>query len=314
MPPAPPSSARSLPDVAAHHPPAAGGRIDRVGMRHIALPVRVRDAEGRLGTVPAEADVFVSLDRADAKGIHMSRLFLALQELLAKEELRPATLRDLLSAVLVSHRGLSESAHVEVRFDLLLPRVALESGHRGWHRYPIEVGGSLDAGGYRTELGFRVTYSSTCPCSAALSRELIRARFLEEFAGRALDAAAVAAWLASEAGMCATPHSQRSHADVRLAAAGAVEDLPIAEWIDRCEAALGTPVQSAVKREDEQAFAALNGKNLMFCEDAARRLRAALEGDARVRDYRIAVRHEESLHAHDAVSVLVKWVPGGLCA
>jgi GTP cyclohydrolase I len=307
-------SPRTLPDVAAHQPPQAAGRIDRVGMRGIALPVRVRDAAGRLGTVPAAADVFVSLDRPDAKGIHMSRLFLALQELLAKEELRPATLRELLSALLVSHQGLSRSAHVEVRFDLLLPRAALASGHSGWHRYPIEVGGTLDAAGYRTEIGFRVTYSSTCPCSAALSRELIRARFLEEFDGRALDADAVAAWLASEAGMCATPHSQRSHADLRLVVQGALDELPLAEWIDRAEAALGTPVQSAVKREDEQAFAALNGRNLMFCEDAARRLRAALEGDRRVRDYRIAVQHEESLHAHDAVAVLAKGVPGGLVA
>jgi GTP cyclohydrolase I len=305
---------RSLPDVAAHHPPEARGRIDRVGMRQIALPVRVRDAAGRLGTVPAEADVFVSLDRPDAKGIHMSRLFLALQELLAKEELRPATLRELLEALLVSHQGLSRAAHVAVRFDLLLPRAALESGHRGWHRYPVEVAGSLDGAGHRSEVGFRVTYSSTCPCSAALSRELIRARFLEDFGRRALDAGAVADWLASEAGMCATPHSQRSHADLRLVVQSALEDLPIAEWIDRAEAALGTPVQSAVKREDEQAFAALNGRNLMFCEDAARRLRAALEDDRRVRDYRIAVQHEESLHAHDAVAVLAKGVPGGLSA
>jgi GTP cyclohydrolase I len=307
-------ASRSLPDVAAHHPPQAGGRIDRVGMRHIALPIRVRDASGRLATVPAEADVFVSLDRPDAKGIHMSRLFLALQELLAKEELTPTSLRELLSALVVSHQGLSRSAHVAVRFDLLLPRAALESGHRGWHRYPIEVAGSQGEGGDRCEVGFRVTYSSTCPCSAALSRELIRSRFLAEFEGRALDADAVAAWLASEAGMCATPHSQRSHADVRLVVQGALEELPLAGWIDRAEASLGTPVQAAVKREDEQAFAALNGRNLMFCEDAARRLRAALGDDARVRDYRIAVRHEESLHAHDAVAVLVKGVPGGLVA
>jgi GTP cyclohydrolase I len=286
---------RTLPDVAAHQPPQAAGRVDRVGMRGLALPVRVRDAVGRLGTVPAEADVFVSLDRPDAKGIHMSRPFRALQGLLAKEELRPATLRELLSALLVPHQGLSRSAHVEVRFDLLLPRAALESGHSGWHRYPIEVGGTLDAAGYRTEIGFRVTYSSTCPCSAALSRELIRARFLEEFDGRTLDADAVAAWLASEAGMCATPHSQRSHADLRLVVQGALEELPLAEWIDRAEAAL-------------------NGKNLTFCEDAARRLRAALEGDRCVRDYRIAVQHEESLHAHDAVAVLAKGVPGGLVA
>jgi GTP cyclohydrolase I len=35
-------------------------------------------------------------------------------------------------------------------------------------------------------------------------------------------------------------------------------------------------VQTAVKRADEQAFALANGQNLMFCEDAARRLHLAL--------------------------------------
>ena len=43
-----------------------------------------------------------------------------------------------------------------------------------------------------------------------------------------------------------------------------------------CSAALGTTLQTAVKRADEQAFALANGQNLMFCEDAARRLHAAL--------------------------------------
>ena len=48
-------------------------------------------------------------------------------------------------------------------------------------------------------------------------------------------------------------------------------------WIDRIESSLKTPVQAAVKREDEQEFARLNGQNLMFCEDAARRLQHELD-------------------------------------
>ena len=64
--------------------------------------------------------------------------------------------------------------------------------------------------------------------------------------------------------------------------------------------ALGTPVQTAVKRADEQAFAALNGRNLMFVEDAARRIQAALEGS--YAQPRVHVRHMESLHPHDAVA------------
>jgi len=78
--------------------------------------------------------------------------------------------------------------------------------------------------------------------------------------------------------------------------------LPVADLIDRAEAALGTPVQTAVKREDEQAFARLNAENLMFCEDAARRVAAALAVDARVQRFDVRVSHFESLHPHDAVA------------
>ena len=69
-------------------------------------------------------------------------------------------------------------------------------------------------------------------------------------------------------------------------------------------------MQTAVKREDEQEFALRNGQNLMFCEDAARRVKQVLEaGD--YQDYRVRIEHQESLHAHDAVAVAVKGVPGG---
>jgi GTP cyclohydrolase I len=79
-------------------------------------------------------------------------------------------------------------------------------------------------------------------------------------------------------------------------------DLPVAELIDTIERALATPVQAAVKREDEQAFAKLNAENLMFCEDAARRIRAALDADERIAGYHVIASHHESLHAHDAVA------------
>jgi GTP cyclohydrolase IB len=314
MPPAAPP-ARALPDIARHHAPAARGRIDRVGMEGIDLPVRLRDAHGAPIRIPARADAFVSLDREDARGIHMSRLFLVLQELLGKEELRAESLRQVLDAFVVSHADVSRESFVAVRFDYLVERPALESGHFGWKSYPVEAAGSLRGGRARLELAATIAYSSTCPCSAALSRLLVRDAFERRFGATAtVSAEAVAEWLASEEGMIATPHSQRSYADVRVVLAEPAGDLPILALVDDVERALGTPVQSAVKREDEQAFAALNGGNLMFCEDAARRLKAALDADPRWADWRVHVRHEESLHPHDAVSVLAKGVPGGLVA
>jgi len=157
-----------------------------------------------------------------------------------------------------------------------------------------------------------VVYSSTCPASAALSRQLIQDQFARDFdVSHPLEHAAVLAWLGSERGIVATPHAQRSVARlrVRVAAGGAFH---LIKLIDRVEQALGTPVQTAVKREDEQAFALANGSNLMFCEDAARRIQKALDADANLADFHIRVEHQESLHPHDAVAYASKGVAGGL--
>ncbi|MGQ4828416.1 GTP cyclohydrolase, FolE2/MptA family, partial [Enterococcus faecalis] len=67
--------------------------------------------------------------------------------------------------------------------------------------------------------------------------------------------------------MCATPHSQRSYADVLVQVASPARAVSLAELVDGIENALATPVQAAVKREDEQAFALRNGQNALFCED-----------------------------------------------
>ena len=114
--------------------------------------------------------------------------------------------------------------------------------------------------------------------------------------------AAAADWLASPRGMAATPHAQRSRADIRVELKPSFEQLPLEPLVDAIEDALGTPVQTAVKREDEQAFAELNAANLMFCEDAARRIAATLAADPRVDHYDATVSHYESLHPHDAVA------------
>ena len=63
---------------------------------------------------------------------------------------------------------------------------------------------------------------------------------------------------------------------------------------------MAPPLQTAVRRADEQAFARLNGANLMYVEDAARRVQAALA--QHYAQARVTVRHMESLHPHDAVA------------
>jgi GTP cyclohydrolase I len=242
----------------------------------------------------------------------MSRLYLALDQASAAGPITPAALGALLEQFLLSHAELSTHAFIEVSFDLNLRRPALVSDNSGWNGYPVRLRAERRGGETRLELALSVTYSSTCPCSAALARQLIQEQFDEDFAGQTqIDAEALRAWLGTEQGIMATPHSQRSVAEVRLSLAPTLSTFPIEAMVDRLEGALKTPVQAAVKREDEQAFARLNGQNLMFCEDAARRLKAALLADEQVVDFWLRVNHYESLHGHDAVAVATAGVSGG---
>ena len=85
-------NALTLPDIAAQalrqaHP------LEWVGMCGIALPVLFNGQR-----LSAKADAGVSLDDGEARGIHMSRLYLAL-EMLEQENLTPALLRDRKSVV-----------------------------------------------------------------------------------------------------------------------------------------------------------------------------------------------------------------------
>lgn len=304
--------ARVMPDIANEAKPLAAGQLDWVGMGEIEVPVRLVGGDGVVVSSAAHVDAFVDLKRPEARGIHMSRLYLHVDRMLGSEPLSPCSLRRLLKDFLDSHADLSERAMVRIRFDHLLRRKALVSDNSGWKRYPVTLTATLERGQFALELGLSVVYSSTCPCSAALARQLIQEQFQRDFAaGDALDYGAVLQWLGSEQGIVATPHSQRSTAEVKVRLQPSFEAFPIVEIIDRIEDALKTPVQTAVKREDEQAFARLNGANLMFCEDAARRIQKALDADERIADFWLRASHFESLHPHNAVAEASKGVPGG---
>jgi len=306
-----PNLPSALPDVA-HDAALLARPLDWVGMERIALPVRIADNAGGAVQVAASVDVAVDLADARARGIHMSRLYLQLQQAFASETITPAGLRRVLQGFVDSQQGLSTSAKLVLRYDHLLQRAALASAHRGWKRYPVCVEAVLRDGHLRLALTLSVEYSSTCPASAALSRQLNAGRFAEDFASaRPLSTEVVREWLASERGLAATPHAQRSRADVRIELRTAFEELPVMSMVDAIENALGTPVQTAVKREDEQAFAELNAANLMFCEDASRRIAAVLSADARVERFDVGVAHFESLHPHDAVARVSGHGPAG---
>ncbi|NIE75687.1 GTP cyclohydrolase I FolE2 [Pantoea sp. Ap-967] len=284
-----------LPDIAAQ-PQQHTTPLNWVGMCGIALPVQM---DGR--NVAAMADAGVSLVDGSARGIHMSRLYLALESL-EHQPLSPTAIRNLLATFLASHEGLSSAAYLRLSFQHLLKRPALISPLAGWKSYAVTVDAKLENEMFHVELSVSVPYSSTCPCSAALARQLIQQQFLADFTTPTLDRSQVLDWLGSSQGIVATPHSQRSQAAVQVRLRSDEQGLPVTGLIDTIEASLGTAVQTAVKRADEQAFALANGQNLMFCEDAARRLHQSLRQLEWATAFNLRVEHAESLHAHDAVA------------
>ena len=283
---------KTLPDIARNRSETASYTLQWVGMEDIAVPITLDVNDGKQQTISAKVNVYVSLDDAAEKGIHMSRLHAILNRLdtniCSKNEL------DLLLENMVSSQaGISQSAKI----DLL-------SNETGFQTYRIEINGQLLSGKFDYGLKITVPYSSTCPCSAALSRQLFANAIDNEFSSPRIDKQALLPW--AHTTTIATPHSQRSYAYLELSLGN--HDWPaLPSLIMQIEETIGTPVQTMVKRSDEQEFARLNADNLMFCEDAARKIKTMLEQLVWIKDYWFKVEHQESLHAHNAVVIDQKY-------
>ena len=229
-----------LPDIAAQAP-LQTSPLDWVGMRGIALPVYFGGQRTN-----ARVDAGVSLDDAEARGIHMSRLYLAL-EALERSPLTPMLIHETLQGFLQTHSDLSQRAYLNIHLDHLIKRPALVSPLAGWKSYPVSVLAKLEAQVFHVELKFDVMYSSTCPCSAALARQLIQRQFRQDFDADQVASESVMQWLGTAQGIVATPHSQRSTASISVELANSMVAFPFPELVDQVEDALGTAVQTAVK-------------------------------------------------------------------
>ena len=300
-----PKSKTGMPDVSHTSRAVVQGKIEGVGMSEIEMPVLWKNETGESYMLPAKINASVNLSTPQAKGIHMSRLYLTLSNSVGKEPLQPSTIQGYLKEFIKTQNGLSDSAYISIGFDLPVRRKALKSNNEGWRQYPVSLSGSLVKGEFLFELAGTVTYSSTCPCSAALARQLIKDKFSKDFVDQEqISRVAVESWLQLETSILATPHSQRSTAEFKIQFSES-QFLPnVVELIDQIEEALGTAVQAAVKREDEQEFARLNGQNLMFCEDAGRKVKRSLTRLQQAKGFWVRLTHVESLHPHNAMSVI----------
>jgi GTP cyclohydrolase IB len=253
--------------------------IMQVGVEGFRLPLRYMSGSGEPVVLDTSVTGTVSL-AADHKGVNMSRImrvFYDFEDRVFTPEILEEILREYKTQIGSSRTGL------KLDFDYPIRKKSLRSDLSGWQYYACSYEGFLDdLDVFTRRINFNFIYSSACPCSAELSEHARQTR-----------------------GVYAVPHSQRSRANVTIEVKRgsyvSIEDLQAI-----CQHAIPTETQVLVRREDEQAFAELNGAHLMFVEDAARLLFEQLDADNRIEDFRVECVHMESLHSHNAIATISK--------
>ena len=272
--------------------PGAIVPLKKVGIAPVDLPVRLRSRSGGEDKLlQTEASLYCSLDDPMAKGLNLSRLYLIMHEKI-KDQLSLDGMEDALKELAVG-QGV-KNAYCKLRFKYPMYQEALRTRkkhdhsqkQRGHIAYKTELEGQYRDGEYKWFLTIDYVYSSTCPCSFELAHD---AR--------------------SKRNAAANAHSQRSILKVKVAFDRTDGNIVwIEDLVDLCRLNIPTEVQIVVKRRDEQAFAELNGANLLFSEDAVRIVHDALDRwveGKKILDFSIVASHEESLHPWNAIAVSV---------
>lgn len=258
--------------------------ILKVGISNFKLPLKYETKQSDSLEIETAVTGTVSLEK-DQKGINMSRIMRCFYQF----EDRAFSL-ELLEAILIEYKTTLHTKRAQIRLDFNYPirQNSLRSDLSGWQYYKVAYEGILDEKNqFRKFIHFEFVYSSSCPCSSDLAEHAREQR-----------------------NVYSIPHSQRSTARISVEIAPSAH-LFLEDVHQIALEALKTETQVMVKREDEQAFAELNGAYPKFVEDAARLLFAELDGNEQILDFQVACAHLESLHSHDAVAVIFKGVPGG---
>ncbi|MEX2463226.1 MAG: GTP cyclohydrolase FolE2 [Balneolaceae bacterium] len=257
--------------------------IQQVGISNFKLPLKYPTPEGELLTLETSVDGYVGLD-AGKKGINMGRIMRTFYRF-KDDVFHPDKLESILRAYKEDLN--SHTAFLQLSFNYPMIKKSLRSDYEGYQYYKVSLEGKLDEENrYTGFIHLDFEYSSACPCSFELA----------EHARETRDLAAI-------------PHSQRSLANITVQLN---EEIFIDDLVFMCREALQTETQVIVKREDEQAFAEMNGAYQKFVEDAGRLMYDVLNEDDRIRDFVVRCAHLESLHSHDAVSRICKGVVNGL--
>lgn len=238
--------------------------IDKVGIKDIRHPVRVRDrSEGHQHTI-AYFNMYVHLPH-NFKGTHMSRFIEILNA--QKREISVESFRDMLLEM--RSRLDAESAHLEMSFPYFVMKKAPVSGVESLMDYEVALIGESTGEDYDQIIQVVVPVTSLCPCSKSISER--------------------------------GAHNQRSHVTVRVRAN---QWIWIEEIIDLVEGQASCQVYGLLKRPDEKYVTEHAYDNPKFVEDMVRDVAAQLKNEPRVDWFSVASENFESIHNHSAYALI----------
>lgn len=234
--------------------------IDKVGIKGIRHPVRVRDrSQGDQHTV-ASFDMYVNLPHS-FKGTHMSRFVEILNR--HEYEITVESFRKMLTEM--AHALDAESGYVEMRFPYFVRKEAPVTGVESLMDYQVTLTGEVVEGSTAIRVTVRVPVTSLCPCSKEIS-----------------DYGA---------------HNQRSEVTVSVTTR---DFIWIEELIEMVEEQASCELYGLLKRPDEKYVTERAYDNPKFVEDMVRDVAHALNREDRVTSYVVESENFESIHNHSA--------------
>jgi len=238
--------------------------IDKVGIKDIRHPVRVKDrSQGEQHTV-ANFNMYVELPH-NFKGTHMSRFVEILNA--HDMEISVESFKDMLAEM--AERLEAKVGHIEMSFPYFINKAAPVSGVKSLMDYQVTFLGEVREGKYIMTIKVVVPVTSLCPCSKEISRY--------------------------------GAHNQRSHVTlaVRTNTFVWIEDV-----IDLVEKQASCELYGLLKRPDEKYVTERAYDNPKFVEDMVRDVAAALNRDARIDAYTVESENFESIHNHSAYAMI----------
>ena len=238
--------------------------IDKVGIKDIRHPVRVRDRnDGEQHTV-ATFNMYVYLPH-NFKGTHMSRFVQILNS--HEKEISVSSFKEMLREM--AERLESEKGHIEMRFPYFVNKRAPVSGVESLLDYDVTFIGEIRDGKPTMYIKVVVPVTSLCPCSKEISAY--------------------------------GAHNQRSHVTVQVRNRGFIW---AEEIIDLVEQEASCELYGLLKRPDEKHVTERAYDNPKFVEDMVRDVAKKLNDDDRVGAYRVESENFESIHNHSAYALI----------